>query len=51
MGYRGVLKTGKICKSFCQKGFYTRLDLLAEIDNIIADRPIEVFEFVDELAY
>jgi sphingomyelin phosphodiesterase len=51
MGFRGILKTGKLCQSFCPKGFYTRLNLQAEIDNLINDRPLEVFEYIEELPY
>jgi hypothetical protein len=51
MGFRGILKTGKLCKSFCPKGFYTKLNLQEEINNIINEKPIEVFEYVNELSY
>ncbi len=51
MGFRGILKTGKLCESFCPKGFYTKLDLDREIDNIIKGNSIEIFEYINELPY
>jgi len=35
MGVRGVLKTGRMCEWACPAGFYSPLDIDAEVKKII----------------
>ena len=49
VGVRAMLKTGRICESFCPAGFYTRLDLQAEVQAILSGKD-EAFSYLQELA-
>ena len=36
MGVRGVIKTGRLCEFVCPSGFYKKLNLTKEVENIMS---------------